>query len=624
MEYTLLKQINSPSDLKKLPEKELDPLCGEIRSYLINTISRTGGHLASNLGTVELTVAIHRIFDSPDDKLVFDVGHQCYTHKLLTGRREQFGTLRKSGGISGFPKPNESVHDAFIAGHSSTSISAAYGIAKAFSLQKNPHYAVALIGDGALTGGEAYEALNNAGRSKTRLVVILNHNDMSISKNVGAFARYLSSMRSKPVYLKLKRRVERVLDHTPLVGRPLKRWLERSKSLVKTILYRATFFEEMGFCYLGPVDGHNIPELLRVLSRAKELAAPVIVQVETTKGKGYPFAEENPGAYHAIAGFDVLNGGDNVTMADCYSNQIGLELTRLADTESRICAVTAAMKYGTGLHTFYAAHKERFFDVGIAEQHAVTFCGGLASQGMIPVFCVYSSFLQRAYDQVIHDLSIDRKHVVLCVDRAGIVGEDGETHQGLFDVGYLSQIPGITVYSPEGYEEARLCLDQAVLEDEGVACVRYPRGGDKRVHNLAPALNFQFISHGGNTLVISYGRVFSNCWSAVEAVREEIPVSLLKITRISPLDPKIADIAVNFERVLFVEEGIRCGGIGEQLSALLLERGYRGQFRIRAVENRFVPQGDIPSLLAALKMDAPGIEEQLRQEWSRNAGKNQA
>lgn len=609
MEHLILDTISSPEDLKRLTEPELEQLCGEIREQIIGTISRIGGHLASNLGTVELTVAIHRVFDSPQDKLVFDVGHQCYTHKLLTGRREAFSTLRQWGGISGFPKPMESPHDAFIAGHASTSISAAYGIAKAFQLQGDPHTAIALVGDGALSGGLAYEGLNNAGRSGARLVVILNHNDQSISKNVGAFARYLSTMRSKPGYLKLKRGVDRMLRHTPLIGRPIRNWLERSKSLVKTLLYRSTFFEEMGFAYLGPVDGHDLKGLIRVLTRAKEIAAPVVVQVETVKGKGYPFAEENPGAYHATSGFDILHGSETAAMADCYSNQAGEELTRLADENDRICAITAAMKYGTGLHTFYAAHKDRFFDVGIAEEHAVTFAGGLASQGMLPVFCVYSSFLQRGYDQLIHDLAIDRsKHVVLCVDRAGIVGEDGETHQGVFDAAFLSGIPGVTIYSPEGYEELRLCIRRAVNEDAGICAVRYPRGGEKRLHDLPASAEHTFVDNASDTLFVSYGRIFSNCYAAAELCRQQgKPVSLLKLTRICPLPEEAFRIAGRFRRILFVEEGIRQGGIAEQFASGLLERGWNGRFQTAAIDAAFVPQGTPAECLAYLGMDPESL-----------------
>lgn len=613
MEYKLLEKVNSPEDLKKLSERELSELCAEIRAFLLASVSKTGGHLASNLGTVELTVAIHRVFALPEDKLVFDVGHQCYTHKLLTGRREQFSSLRRMEGISGFPKPWESPYDAFVAGHASASVSAAFGIASALALQEDPHSVVALIGDGAMTGGMAYEALNNAGRSHTRLIVILNHNDMSISKNVGAFARYLSSIRSQPFYLRFKRRLKGLLTWLPLVGKPLLHWLEHSKSLLKSILYPSTFFEDMGFEYLGPLDGHDLPELIRTLALARDLAAPVVVQVETVKGKGYLFAEENPGAYHAIGNFDVQNGGDDVTMADCYSNQVGQELARLGTENRRICAITAAMKYGTGLHTFAAAHRDRFFDVGIAEEHAVTFAGGLAAQGMLPVFCVYSTFLQRGFDQMIHDLAIDGKRVVLCVDRAGIVGEDGETHQGIFDAAFLSEIPGMKVYSPEGYEETRLCLRQAVEKDEGLACVRYPRGGERRSHELPPEVNFRHLPRGGRGLLISYGRSFSGCVEAAEGLERELgeKVSLLKLTRIAPLDPEVVEIVCRYEQVLFVEEGIRSGGIGEHLAGLLLERGFRGAYRIAAIEGQFVPQGKLEELLERLELDPASIQRRM-------------
>lgn len=473
-EYPLLDTIQSPADVRNLREDQLPLLCEEIRRFLMHSVQETGGHLASNLGVVELIVTLHKLFSLPQDRIVYDVGHQAYAHKLLTGRRAGFARLRQIGGISGFPRPAESEYDAFIAGHASNSISAALGIAEAALLQKSEDYTVAVIGDGALTGGEAYEALNNAGRSKTRFIVVLNHNDMSISKNVGAFAKYLAVLRSKPGYLRMKHRVDAVLRHTPVVGKPVHGWLKHSKSVIKSMLYPSTLFEDMGFQYIGPIDGHDLKELSQALSHAKDLSAPVIVQIETIKGKGCTPAEENPGAYHAVSPKGA------VSAASSYSDEAGLALTDFAKRDNRVCAITAAMKYGTGLQYFAAEHKERFFDVGIAEEHAVTFAGGLSSRGMIPVFCVYSSFLQRGYDQLLHDLAIDNRHAVICVDRAGLVGEDGETHQGVFDAAFLSQIPHITVYSPEGYEELRLCLQKAVFETEGLVAVRYPRGGDKK------------------------------------------------------------------------------------------------------------------------------------------------
>ncbi len=608
MSELILDQINSPQDLKKLTDQQLSTLCQEIRRFLVSSVSRTGGHLASNLGVVELTVMLHRLFDSPHDHIVFDVGHQSYTHKLLTGRKSGFDKLRQTNGMSGFPRPAESVHDAFIAGHASNSVSAALGIAQAAQLKGDESYTIAVIGDGALTGGEAYEALNNAGRSNTRLIVILNHNDMSISKNVGAFAKYLSTLRSSRRYLRMKRHVESVLRHTPLIGKPIHRWLCRSKSILRRVIYPSTFFEDMGFHYLGPIDGHNISDLSSALSRAKELAAPVVLQVETIKGKGYLSAEENPGEYHAVS--PSASTGEN------YSEVVGRFLSELADSDKRICAITAAMKYGTGLQHFAAAHKDRFFDVGIAEEHAVTFAGGLAANGMTPVFCVYSSFLQRGYDQMIHDLAIDNRHVVLCVDRAGLVGEDGETHQGIFDAAYLSQIPNMTLYSPEGYDELRLCLQNAIEEQAGIVAVRYPRGGENRAHTLSPDCNFQFVKDKTDTLLVSYGRSFSECVKAKSQAHSD--ASLLKLTKIAPIDVRATETAMKFRRVLFVEEGIYTGGIAQQFSSMLLEKGYCGKMKILAIRGEFVPHGAVKDLLSALSIDAEGIAKALKQEETPN------
>lgn len=608
MEYKLLPYINTPSDVKKLSNKQLELLCFEIRDFLINSVSKTGGHLASNLGTVELTVALHKVFDSPNDKLLFDVGHQCYTHKILTGRRDQFDTLRKKGGISGFPKTHESVHDSFISGHSSTSISAALGIANAFLLQDKPNFAVAIIGDGSFTGGLAYEGLNNAGRSKTRLIAIINHNDMSISKNVGAFARYLTSIRARPSYLKLKQFTEKVLNHTPIVGQPIKKWLESSKSFIKRVIYRSTFFEELGFSYLGPIDGHDINEVIRTLSRAKELNKPVVIQIETIKGKGYQFAEDNPGAYHATATFDPEYGSEGAKFNDSYSDTFGKELKQLADTDQHICAITAAMKYGTGLHHFYQSHKKRFFDVGIAEAHAVTFAGGIASQGMIPVFAVYSSFLQRGYDQVIHDLAIDNQHVILGVDRAGIVGEDGETHQGVFDVSFLSSIPNVTVYSPEGYAETIQCLQKAIYQDNGVVCVRYPRGNDKSDHDLPTSTDYSYLKTLSKSLVVTYGRVHTNCYKAAK----KQGISVLKLTKISPISKQAIELALEYSKIFFVEEGMELGGVNEHFGALLHKNGYKGEYLVRALDNVFIPQSSIEEAFVTLGFDEDSIENWIK------------
>ncbi|MDE5916703.1 MAG: 1-deoxy-D-xylulose-5-phosphate synthase, partial [Oscillospiraceae bacterium] len=478
--FVMLECLDLPKDLKRLDYNQCEQLCSEIRKILIDTVSKNGGHLASNLGAVELTMAIHRVFASPDDKIVWDVGHQAYTHKILTGRLEKFSTLRKENGISGFTKPSESEHDSFISGHSSTSISVAYGMAQAMKMNGSRNYAVAVIGDGALTGGMAYEGMNNAGKSDTNLIIILNHNDMSISKNVGSLAKYLMGIRSTQKYVKTKRAVERVLNNTPVLGKPVAKVLKTSKDTFKNTVYRnakdTTIFEDLGLIYLGPVDGHNLEELEEALKTAKSYRRPVIVHVNTVKGKGYAPAESNPGEFHGISRFDIMTGNPEVSSDDCYSTVFGRELLKIAKKDNRVCAVTAAMKYGTGLQYFSGEIKNRFFDVGIAEQHAMTFSAGLAAMGKIPVFAVYSSFLQRAVDQMIHDVSIGSYHVVVGIDRAGIVGEDGETHQGVFDIPLITAIPGSTVYSPSCYEELKMCLDEGIYRCDKLVCIRYPRG----------------------------------------------------------------------------------------------------------------------------------------------------
>lgn len=603
MKFSQLNEISSPSDLKKLSTPQLDELCHEIREFLIESISKTGGHLSSNLGIVELTVALHKVFDCPEDKIIFDVGHQCYTHKILTGRKDKFDNLRKMNGIAGFPKPTESEYDGFIAGHASTSVSSAFGIAQAMAIKGEKNYAIAVVGDGALTGGEVYEAMNNAGQSKIRLIVILNDNEMSISKNVGALSKYLSHIRSGKEYLAIKKSARGIIENIPFCGRFLAKMIRSSKSAIKSVLYQSTFFEQMGYKYYGPVNGHNLPELMRILETAKEDNSPVFIHVETLKGKGYNFAEENPGVYHAISKFERNRKVEVKNSLDCYSNTIGEELVRLAHENDKICAITAAMKDGTGLLEFSATFKERFFDVGIAEGHAVTFAGGLASQGMLPVFCVYSTFLQRGYDQIIHDLSIDNKHVILCVDRAGIVGEDGETHQGIFDVAFLSNIPNITIYSPEGYEETRLCLQKAV-SDTGVQCIRYPRGADMSTHKFAANLNFSYQKKSNKRVLVSYGRVFSNCYNA----SLDIDISLLKLTKIMPIDLKVIELLLGYDEVYFVEEGIQIGGVAQLIGAILMQNNFKGSYKVKAIDNQFVEHASVEQLLELLKLDKISIK----------------
>ena len=615
----LLNGINSPEDLKKLTVGQLDELCGEIRGRILETVSQNGGHLASNLGVVELTVALHRVFSSPEDKIIWDVGHQSYTHKILTGRRGRISTIRTKGGLSGFPNRQESAYDPFNSGHSSTSISAALGIAKAKELNGTPGHVVAVIGDGALTGGLAYEGLNNAGRFRKNFIVILNDNKMSISRNVGGMARYLAHIRTKPAYFKIKGRLEAALDHIPLVGKPLRHFLTGFKSVLKQVLYDSTIFEDMGFYYYGPFDGHDVGKLTEVFQNVRSIEHPVLLHVVTRKGKGYPYAEQNPGAFHGISGFDIETG-KTVPSGECFSKVFGDYLCSLAASDSRICAITAAMQEGTGLTGFAQKFPDHFFDVGIAEEHAVTFAGGLAAGGMIPVFAVYSTFLQRAYDQIIHDVGLQRVKVTLAVDRAGVVGEDGETHQGIFDVPFLSSIPGIAIYSPAYYDELYACFQHALYDCPGFAAVRYPRG---------PQLfrPFDFQSSGrpsdyygdgdANIAVVTYGRLFSFACTALSELRQKgVNVRIIKLNRIFPLDGDAVESALKAKSVFFFEEGIQKGGIGEHFDCCLSGRGFQGRFFLRAITG-FVAHATMAEALAELGLDDRGMIEMILTECSK-------
>ncbi len=618
-----LKEMNLPADLKKLTSDECKELCREIRGILVKTVSKTGGHLASNLGVVELTLALHRVFNSPEDKIVWDVGHQTYTHKILTGRLDRFSTLRQEGGLSGFPKPNESVHDSFVSGHSSTSVSVACGIAEAMKLENRNNHAIAVIGDGAFTGGMAYEGLNNAGKSQTNLIVILNHNDMSISRNVGALAKYLSSIRNKESYKNTKTAVDQVLRKTPVVGQPISKVLSASKTAIKGVVLKGnTMFEDLGFEYLGPVNGHDIDELEEVLRLAQAMHRPVFVHVNTTKGKGYAPAEKNPGEYHGISRFDIATGNPEVSSADSFSSEFGRALAAMGAENDRICAVTAAMKYGTGLQFFAEDFRERFFDVGIAEQHAVTCCAGLASMGYIPVFAVYSSFLQRSYDQLFHDAALSEQHMVIGIDRAGFVGEDGETHQGLFDVSMLTSLPGITVFSPSCYEELRYDLKQAVDSCEGVVCLRYPRGKDSSAETGQTEFEDYTIEKrsSSDTLLVSYGRVAVNTRRAASVLENEYEIScdVLKLNKIWPLSDEMTEELSKYSRVYFFEEGMKHGGIAEHLLAAAAEKGFRGSFSITAVEG-FVKQASVNSQMKKYGLDTDSIAAKVRDDL---AGEN--
>ncbi len=615
----LLNQINFPEDLQKLSLDELYELCDEIREKIIKTVSNNGGHLASNLGVVELTVALHRVFSSKDDRIVWDVGHQAYTHKILTGRRDTISTIRTQGGLSGYPNRMESSYDAFNVGHSSTSISAALGIANAKLLAGEPGHVISLLGDGALTGGLAYEGLNNAGRFKKNFIVILNDNKMSISRNVGSIARYLAHIRTKPGYFKAKGNIETALNRLPHVGKPLHHFLSKSKAALKQILYNSTIFEDMGFYYYGPFDGHDLGKLIDVLENAKNINHPVLLHVITRKGKGYPYAEQNPGAFHGISSFDIKTG-KSAPAGENFSSVFGSHLCTLAGKDEKICAITAAMQMGTGLTGFAKQFPGRFFDVGIAEEHAITFAGGLAAGGMLPVCAIYSTFLQRGYDQIIHDAAIQRVKVTLAIDRAGVVGDDGETHQGIFDAAFLSTVPGITVYSPAYYDELYFSFQQALYQCEGVSAVRYPRGKPMFKPFDFESTGKAYDTYGqseAELVIVTYGRLFSLACKAITSLKESgIPAKIIKLNRITPVDRNAVAEAAAAKKVFFFEEGIQQGGIGEHFSYLLSQNGYCGEFRLRAITN-FVPHATMLQSLSALGLDDKGMVNMILTEYKK-------
>ena len=619
MEYKLLSGIKAPSDVKKMNTEQLNELCFEIRQKMLETVSKNGGHLSSNLGAVELTVALHKVFDSPKDSIVFDVGHQCYAHKLITGRYASFGTLRKKDGLSGFCRPNESEHDTFYSGHSSTSVSAGLGIATANRLLDNGNYTVTVIGDGSFTGGMVYEALNNGGRSKTKHIIILNDNKMSISENVGSFAKYLAVIRSKPGYYNLKASTERTLNRIPSVGKKITKKLYDLKTDLKNKLYtQSTFFEDLGYRYMGPIDGHNISVLVDALEAAKKVNAPVLLHVNTIKGKGYRFAEEDPSRFHGVGPFDLATGKTQ-SAADCFSDKLGEYLCKYAPANKKMCAITAAMGLGTGLECFRKSFPNRFFDVGIAEEHAVTFASGLAKKGMLPVFAVYSTFFQRCYDQLVHEISLQKLKVIFAIDRAGFVGEDGETHNGLMDVAFLSTIPDIIVYSPCCYRSLEADINNAVNADEAAVAVRYPRGGQADNVSVLQYDCVEFSTYGDKNAEIciaTYGRVTSQAIKAVDELSaQNINVLLISLNRIKPLPENAVDIMFAMKKVFFFEEGIRSGGIGEKTGFRLLERGYKGAFSLTAVNDRFVSQATVGELLHEYGLDAEGIVKKISEDF---------
>lgn len=607
----ILPNISGHDDLQRLTEEEQILLCQEIRQYLVNSVAKTGGHLASNLGIVELTVAIETVFNTEKDRLVFDVGHQSYVHKLLTGRQNDFENLRQYGGISGFPKPNESQTDAFVAGHASSSVSIALGMARARTLLKDDYQVVAVLGDGAATGGMIYEGMNDAAMSKEPMVIILNDNEMSIDKNVGGMAWHLSRIRSSGEYLRLKAGYRRIMMKNP-TSKSFYQFTSKVKNRIKRLVLPSTIFENMGLTYLGPVDGHNLPELIELLRMARDLRSPVLVHVMTRKGYGYKFAEQKPSKFHGIGKFNPETGKVLSPKTKTYSDAFGDALIELATENPKVCAITAAMPGGTGLLEYRDKFPNRLFDVGIAEEHAVSMAGGLAKQGMIPVVAIYSTFLQRSYDQMMQDVALLGLHVVFAIDRAGLVGEDGPTHHGVFDVGYLRQIPGMMVLTPSNFFELRTMLRWAVEEYDGPVAVRYPRGNIE----VAPVKSEKPVSaglvqtrqSGEDVTLIGYGTLVTELDAAAQLLQENgIHATVLQLYSVSHYSRKELVASVRGKHVFIVEEITSGSGISGEIAMCLQEGGCNCNVHSIDLGKDFVPHGSMSSLYKLAGIDAAGI-----------------
>ena len=622
---SILQSVGGHDDLAALSDGERIQLCQEIREFLISNVSKTGGHLAGNLGVVELSVAIETVFNTSVDRLVFDVGHQSYVHKLLTGRQADFARLRQYGGISGFPKPSESDTDAFVAGHASSSVSIALGMARARTLQHQDYNVVALIGDGACTGGMAYEGLNDAAVSGEPMVIILNDNEMSIGKNVGGMSRHLSRLRSSVNYLNAKRRYREIMKKLP-GGRAVYRMTSRLKNRVKRLLLPATMFENMGFTYLGPADGHDLPGLIALLTTARDLQEPVLVHVVTKKGKGYRFAEEDPAKFHGIGKFDPETGKKLGPKTRTYSDSFGDAVVELAAENDRLCAITAAMPGGTGLLKFMRQYPERFFDVGIAEEHAVSMAGGLAKQGMVPVAALYSTFLQRAYDQIMQDVAMLHLHVILAVDRAGLVGDDGATHHGVFDVGFLRQVPGMLILAPASFAEQRDMLRWAAQCYDGPVAIRYPRGGEgswrDSAWNPGPHVETEgaLCCHrrGTDVTLVTYGSMLDNVLEAAELLAKQgVEATVVRLLTLSALPARqIAALQPENHRIVVAEEVCTGSGIREALSWELKE--ICPDCRVYGVDlgADFVTHGSKKELYAHYGLDGESIAKFTREVLS--------
>ncbi len=611
----VLDKINGPNDLHKIPLDEFPLLAEEIRELLIRTVSENGGHLSSNLGAVELTLALHNVLHFPEDKLIWDVGHQCYTHKILTGRKELFKTLRKPGGLSGFPKRSESPCDAFDSGHSSNSISAGLGYVRARDLLQEDYSVVSVIGDGSLTGGMAYEAMNNAALLHTNFIIVLNDNEMSISKNVGGMSSYLSVLRTAETYTGIKMGITKTLNRIPVAGEKIVRSVRKTKSSIKQLIIPGMLFENMGLTYLGPVDGHNMRQMMRLFNEAKKVSGPVLVHILTQKGRGYPPAEEHPKMFHGTGPFDIRTGLPKKTSGGpCYTDIFADAIVGLGEENKRLAAVTAAMPSGTGLEKFAERFPSRFFDVGIAEEHAVSFAAGLALGGMIPVAAVYSSFLQRAVDQVLHDVCMQNLHVVFAVDRAGLVGADGETHQGCYDLSFLSMMPNMTVMAPKDGQELVRMLAFAVLSD-GPYAVRYPRGeapaGLPDTHQPVEYGKSEVLKKGKDAAIFAVGSMNTVCADACSLLEEKgIHPTLVNARFVKPLDTELLDSLSRDHRVIVtVEENTLQGGYGEHVSAYMEAHHPDCRVLVIGLPDKFIPHGSTDGLRAMNGLDAASVAE---------------
>ena len=611
----ILEKIRKPNDIHKIPLADFEPLAEEIRDFLIQSVSRTGGHLASNLGVVELTLALHNVLDFPEDKLIWDVGHQAYTHKILTGRKDEFSNLRKEGGLSGFPKRSESDCDSYDAGHSSNSISAGLGYVRARDILGQKHHVVSVIGDGALTGGMAYEALNNAAELKTNFIIIINDNNMSISRNVGGMSTYLSALRTAEAYTGMKMGVTKTLKKVPKVGTAMVDTMRKTKSSIKQLFIPGMLFENMGLTYLGPVDGHNMRQMMKLFNEAKRVEGPVVVHVLTQKGKGYGPASAHPDRFHGTGPFDIQTGKAlQKKTAPSYTDIFSEKMLSLGEKNKKLVAITAAMPDGTGLVGFSKKFPDRFFDVGIAEEHAVSFAAGLALGGLIPVVAIYSSFLQRAVDQILHDVCMQNLHVIFAIDRAGLVGADGETHQGCFDLSYLSMMPNMTVLAPKNDRELEEMLEFAVSH-QGPVAIRYPRGNayqELREHQEPIVYGrSEILAKGQKIAVLGVGSMLPSCEKVCQGLREDgYEPTLVNARFVKPLDVELLDqLAKDHSLFVTVEENVKSGGYGEHVSAYMEACHPEAHVLSATVWDRFVPQGNVESLRAKIGLGVADIRQ---------------